>query len=280
MDGGRDRVPTRAKGERVIFWKCALPLQACRHWRFQELGQGTQYIPSLGIVDTLAGVNNRPIRLNQLGGDGIDCPWVRSRANVGYWPIVDWFGDVFPENVTGNLDKHRSRPALLDLGKCPPQRIRYGARQGHLFCPLRYISVIQKRIEIRRNVCKMARIARRQNDDGNGVAVGLSDTSKGVLGTRPVLHRKHANPLARGRATDRVGHVEAGSFLTNDNRPDVGFGGGFDDRIDRIANEKAYPFALEDFCDRGCDFHRVSPPGFRNPVLAPRCRHTIRNLPR
>ena len=56
-------------------------------------------------------------------------------------------------------------------------------------------------------------------------------------------------------AADRVGHVQAGALLADDDGADVRLRGGLDDRVDRIADEELDAFALEDLGDRVDNLH-------------------------
>ena len=94
------------------------------------------------------------------------------------------------------------------------------------------------------------RVAARQHDDGHGFPIGLRNAAEGVLRPRAELHGEDANPFPGGDAADRVGHVQAGPLLTDDDGPDVGRGSRFDDRIDRIPDQIVDPLALEDLGHR------------------------------
>jgi hypothetical protein len=53
--------------------------------------------------------------------------------------------------------------------------------------------------------------------------------------------------------------VQPGALLTDDDRADVGLGGRFDDRVDRISDEELHAFSLENFRDGRRCLHGLSP---------------------
>ena len=73
-----------------------------------------------------------------------------------------------------------------------------------------------------------------------------------------MLHGEDADALARGDAAHRVGHVQAGALLADDDGADVGLGGGLDDGVDRIADQELDAFALEDLRDGSDRLHGLS----------------------
>jgi hypothetical protein len=125
------------------------------------------------------------------------------------------------------------------------------------------VLVVEERAEVGWDIEESARVTAGQNDDRHRVAEGLGHTAEGIFGARPVLHREHADTLARGHPAHRVGHVQAGALLAHDDGADVGLGRGLDDRVDRIADQELHTLALENFRHHGCSFHP------RPPSLAP-----------
>ena len=118
---------------------------------------------------------------------------------------------------------------------------------------------VQRGIEVRPHLIDVPGITGRQYDDRAGIAIGLRDPAKGVLGARSVLHRKDANPVARSHLRDRVAHVKADPLLAHHDRADIGLGRGLDDRVHRIPDQKLYSLALQDFGDGIGDFHGYPP---------------------
>src|SRR5690348_12644055 len=52
--------------------------------------------------------------------------------------------------------------------------------------------------------------------------------------------------------------MQTDALLAHHDRADIGLGGGLDDRVDRIADQKLDPLALQDFGDGIGDLHEVS----------------------
>ena len=61
----------------------ALALEARAHRRFEQLGDGLQLSPGLGVVHALPRVDQRALRRDQRRGGGIDVLWIRRRAARG-----------------------------------------------------------------------------------------------------------------------------------------------------------------------------------------------------
>ena len=133
MNRFRDSPATGTKGERVILREGALPLQAGRDRRLEELGQRPQLRPGPCVVDALPGVDDRPPGLHQHPRDLADAFRVGPRANSRRRLIGERGRQLFIEDVFWDLDEDRSRSAVLDLGERAPQRIWHRRGHGHLF---------------------------------------------------------------------------------------------------------------------------------------------------
>ncbi len=120
---------------------------------------------------------------------------------------------------------------------------------------LRHAAHLARRAVVRIDAGDAARIALRDHQQRDGLAVGLGDAAIGVLAARTVLHAEGADLLARGDAGDRVGHVQADTFLAHDDRADVGGGGVFQQVVDGIAAEDLDPLALHDFSNCLANLH-------------------------
>jgi hypothetical protein len=72
-----------------------------------------------------------------------------------------------------------------------------------------------------------------------------------------VLHRKDADAVARGDLGDGVAHVQPDPLLAHHDRADIGLGRRLDDRVDRVADQKLDPFALQNFGDGVGDLHGI-----------------------
>ena len=84
----------------------------------------------------------------------------------------------------------------------------------------------------------------------------------------PHLHREHADRPAGRHPPHGIGHVDAGSLLAHDDRPDVGLGRSLDDVVDRIADQELDALALENLGDGGRTF-TTGLPSLRLPRSAP-----------
>ena len=180
---------------------------------------------------------------------------VGRRANARRRLIGERGRQLFIEDIFRDLDQHRSRATILDLGEGAPQRVRHRRGKGHLLGGLGDVLEVEVGVEVGWNRGHRPRIASRQHDDRHGIAVGLGNAAEGVLRPRAELHGEDADPVAGGDAADRVGHVQPGPLLTDDDGPDVGRRGRFDNRVDRVSDQVVDPLPLEDLGHGRSDHH-------------------------
>ncbi len=213
-------------------------------------------------MDALAGDDDRALGRDQSRGDFRD----RARVGAALQPrgllVVERPADLLAQQVGREFDQHRARPPVLDLGEGAAQCLDGGMGHRHLLDPFGDVAEVERGVEVRADLVDVARVAGRQHHDRAGIAIGLRDPAKGVLGAGAVLHRKDADLVAGGDLGDRVAHVQPDPLLAHHDRADVGLGGGLDDRVDRVADQKLDPFALQDFGDGVGDFHRGCSSGF------------------
>jgi len=104
-----------------------------------------------------------------------------------------------------------------------------------------------------------ARIPLRDDQHRNRLGIRLGHAAIGVFRPRPMLHAERADLFARGNAGNRIRHVQADAFLPDDDRPDIGRGGEFQQVVDGIAAEDLDPLALHDLGDCLTDLHPSIP---------------------
>ena len=119
---------------------------------------------------------------------------------------------------------------------------------------------VQKRVEVRRNIGQAPWIAAWEDDDGDGIAIGLRHSPEGILRPWAMLHGEDADTFAGRDAAEAISHVQTSALLADNNGPDIGDRSRLDDRIDGIADENLGAFTFENFCDSGCTLHSHSPP--------------------
>ena len=117
------------------------------------------------------------------------------------------------------------------------------------------MSEVQKRVEIRWNIGQAPWIAAWEDDDGDGVAVGLRHSPEGILRPWPMLHGEDTDAFAGRHATEAIRHVQTGALLADNNGPDIGDRSRLDDGINGIPDENLDAFTFENFCDSGCTLH-------------------------
>ena len=81
-------------------------------------------------------------------------------------------------------------------------------------------------------------VASRHHQNRNRFTVSLGDAAKGVFSARAMLHDKDSNIIAARKPAHCIRHVQADSFLPDDDGSDVCLGSGLDNGVNRIANNK------------------------------------------
>ena len=239
----------------MVLGERALALKARRHRRLEQLGEIAKHLPRPRVVHALAGVDHGPLRGHQRLGHPGDVARIRRRLEPRRRRVVDRLRDVLTQKVNRELDEDRPRAPVLHLGEGAAHRVDHRVGHDDLLAPLGHVLEVQKRVEVRLDVRDPPRITARQHDNRHGVAIRLGDAAEGVLGARAVLHREHADPVARRDAADGVGHVQPCPLLADDDRADVGFRRGFDDRVDGVSDEEFHAFTLQNFRDGRRSLH-------------------------
>jgi len=98
-------------------------------------------------------------------------------------------------------------------------------------------------------------VADRQEQNRCRVRVGRRYTGVGILRAWSRLHTEDADAFAVGDAGKTIGDADADTLLAADDGSDTRHRRGFDHRVSRIAGEKLYAFAFQDFSDHVDDFH-------------------------
>ena len=259
MDRLGPRSAAGAQRQRVILRKRALSLQTRGDGDVQELRQLAQLLPGPSVVHPLTRVDDRALRVAENLGHGDDRCRIRSGTGGEGRLVVQRLPQLLPEQVERELDQHRTGPAVAHLGEGPAHGLRNRSGHRDLLGPLGDVAIVEGGVEIRSQVGDPSRIAHWQHQDGNRVPVGLSHAPERVLRAGAVLHREHADPLARVHATEGVRHVETGSLLANDDGPDVGLGRRLDDRAHGIRDDELDALTLQNLCDCVDDPHCILP---------------------
>src|SRR6266702_1708761 len=207
------------------------------------------------IMHTLAGVDHGPFGLHQDAGHLVNRQRIRGRAHAWGWSIYQRFSDLFGKEIERDLDHDRSRSPVSHLGKGASHRVWHRLSSNDLFDRLCDMLEIEECIEIRWDVDQRPWVASRQHHDGNRVAVRLGDPAKGVLCAWSELHRTHTDALTRGDTAHSIGHMQARSFLSHDDGPNVSLCCGFNNRIDWVADEEGDSLTLENLSDGGGYVH-------------------------
>jgi hypothetical protein len=256
-----DRGAAGAEREGVVLGERALGLHGGHDGRLQQLGQLEQVVRRLRVQDALPGVDHRLARRAEgsrrridlarvgAGGRGLDRP-VRLDQRVGH---------LLAHDVRGDLDHHRAGAPHAHEADRSPHDV------GHLpggcdgLDGLGHRGVGARRAEQGEHLGTIARVPQRQQQHRRGVGVRRGHTRKRVLGARPVLHAEGGQGLAVLHPRVAVGDTHAHALLTTEHRPDVGLGGGLDERRRGIGAQELGPLDLENARDRIDDFHGDAP---------------------
>ncbi len=252
-----DRRPARTQGQGMGLVEGALALQAGADRRGQELGQALQLAIGLGPVHALAGVDHRPLGLDQDLGRRLDRLGIGGEAGAQHRLIDQGLGDLLVHDVPGDLDQRRARAAIPELGEGAAQDVGGLGRQVDRLGELGDAGHLDGGVVVVGHMGEAARITLGQHQHRHGLRIGLGDAAIGVLGARPVLHGEDAHLFAAGHARIGVGHVQAGALLTDDDGADVGLGRRLEDCVARIAEQHIHAFALQDLRNRRRHLHSV-----------------------
>src|SRR4029079_5278091 len=91
-------------------------------------------------------------------------------------------GDVFAQDVGRELDQHRTGTAVPYRGEGAAQCLDRRVRDPHLLAQFGDVAEIQRGAEVRVHLVDVAGITGRQYHHRAGIAEGLRDAAKGVLG--------------------------------------------------------------------------------------------------
>jgi hypothetical protein len=163
--------------------------------------------------------------------------------------------DLLVPDVGGDFDDRRTAAAVAQVAEGAAQHVGNLARHDEMLGELRHAAHFAGRAVVRVDPGDAARIALRDYQQGHGLAVGLGDAAIGVLAAGAMLHAEGADLLAGGDAGDRVGHVQADTFLAHDDRADVRGGGVFQQVVDGVAAKDLDSLALHDFSNCLANFH-------------------------
>ena len=178
----------------MVLRERALALEAGGDGRAEQLGQRAQLRPGLGVVDALAGVEDRPLGGDQEVRGAIDVRRVRSVADRDRRDVAGRVGAVLGPDVPRDLDEDRPRPAIAKPGEGAPHRRHDRLGQDQLVDPLGDVSVVQVGAEVRWRRHLAAVVAGGEDQDRHGIGVRLGHAAERVLAARPHLHREHADP--------------------------------------------------------------------------------------
>jgi hypothetical protein len=126
----------------------------------------------------------------------------------------------------GDFEQHRPRTTTPQLGEGAPHQLRHPFDQVDFGAPFRDRLITARRGKIGVDAAPLPCHPGGQEQNGDGFRVGLGHAAKAVFGPWAILHHEDANPVAIGDAGIAVDHVDPGTFLPEDDRPNPGNGRG------------------------------------------------------
>ena len=178
-----------AHEEGMVLRERALAAQGCHHRGLQELGHFYQFAGSLGIHDSLSGVDDRVLGGQQCPGGPADRFGVAGAADGLRWFVVEvQLAQLFRPNVLGDLQKHWTGPAASQFLKSPAHHLGNCAGGGDLSRPLGDGFIASGGVEGGGNAQAFPGGGGGEQQHGHRVGVGLSNTAKSVFRSGAALH--------------------------------------------------------------------------------------------
>ena len=206
-------------------------------------------------MHALSRIDHRTFRAGQHVRDLGDRCRIGAKACVETRHVVDRLVDFLVEDVPRHFDQHGTWSAITKLSKPATHDLRQEPGDIQRLGVFRDLPIVQRGIEVWKVVRPAARVTGRHDQNRHGLAESLGDAAKRILAAGAVLHYEHAQRLSRGQPADGIGHMQADSLLANDDRADIGLGGGLDDGIHRVTDDELDALLLEDLSDRLDYFH-------------------------
>ena len=159
----------------------------------EPLGQPLQLRPGLGVMHALAGIDHRPLGADQERGRFLHMHGIGAVAGAQHRRVVQRLRHFLVPHVGGDFDDHRPAAAVLQLGEGAAEDVAdFGGEVDRLGGFRKRLHRLAG-VEVRVDIGEPARIAHRQHQHGNGLAVALRDAAHGVLRAGAVLHAERAD---------------------------------------------------------------------------------------
>lgn len=225
----------------------------------QPFGEPLQLRPGLRVVHALAGIDHRPLRIDEEACGFPHMHGIGAVAGAQHRGVVEGLRHVLIPHVRGDLDDDRTATAVLQLGEGAAEDVGdlgcQDDRLGGLGKCLHHLAGVEVGFDMRQSPL----IAHGQHQHRHGLAEALRNPAHGVLRAGAVLHAERADAASRSDAGDGVRHVDPDALLAHHHGSDLGFRRVLDQVVDRITAEDLDPLALHDFRDRSAELHGVSP---------------------
>ena len=126
-----------AHEERMVLRERALATQGCHYRGLQEFSYLYQFAGSLGVHDTLSGVDDWVLGGQQcLGGPAYRFGVAGATHGLGWFVVEVQLAQLFRPDILGDLQKHWTGPAASQFLKSPAHHLGNCAGGGDLSRPL------------------------------------------------------------------------------------------------------------------------------------------------
>ena len=244
--------------KRMCLGEGALALDAGRNGGLEQFGELAQLGPRFAVMHALTRIDDGQFGFDEdlrglAHGSG-----VRGAQRLDRWAVVEFSGEFLVEQVPRHFDHARTGTSVLGLGERAPDGVRNLLRERDLFDRLGDVLEVHQRAEVGLDIRACPRVACRDHDHRDGLAVGLGHPAEGVLHARTMLHREYAHLAGRAQPPRRVRHVQAGALLAHDHGPDILFRTGLHDGVDRVGDEAIDAFLPQHLGD-GARYLHLTP---------------------
>ena len=240
----------------MVLGKGALAVEGGHDRDLEQLRELSQLVPGLGLEGALPGQDDRRLGREQ-GVDRLgDIPWVALGRRAPLRRVAGReVAALLIENVARRLERDRPRLAVAQKREGV---LHHLGDAGHVvdgLRPLGHVAQVGAGLEVGRHAQLVARIARRQMQDGTRVAIGLGDGAEGVLRARTALHGDDTDAPAVVHAAEAVRHVDGHTLGAGEDGADAARRRGVDDLAVGEAGQVLDPLFLEDSGDDVAALH-------------------------
>ena len=262
------------QGEGMVFREGALALQSRHHGDLEEVCQLDQLGCGLRIEHSLAGMDQRVLRLEQHAGCSLDIPRVSGGAGRLHRGILQRrCAHLLQGHIGRDLDHDRTRTVVLQEIERPPHHFGYLLRQIQRLHRPGHRRIGARRAEERKDLGLIPLMPQRQEQHRCGIGERRGHAGKGVLRPRAILHREHTHGVPIGDPAIPIRNADPDPLLGADLGTNACGGAGLDNGRCRETAEKLDALVFQDGGDSIDDFHGMF--SIPTPITMASCRRGL-----